>query len=139
MESMNDAEKLSALYKLQSKFRSGLSLEEWDMMFLDETDAGDRLPLLAAAWSETRLIVKSNAESASQLLNCYDRDDMVLTVFTSHWIYQAATILLSGGLTQTALDGHVLAVMILGRCALKWPNARTIQEMLNLLVKSKTF
>lgn len=135
---MKDAEKLSVLYKLQSRFRNGQSLEESDMISLNEAHARDRSPLLAAAWSETRLILNPNAESASQLLTCYDREDMVLTVFTFHWVYKAAKILLSGGLTQKALDGHVLAVTILGRCALKWPNARAILEILNLLVKSKT-
>ncbi|KAI1618602.1 hypothetical protein EDD36DRAFT_414265 [Exophiala viscosa] len=138
MGSMRDAEKLSVLHKLQSRFRNGQSLDESDMIILDEAHATQRSPLLAAAWSETRLIVNPNAESASQLLTCYDREDMILTVFTSHWVYKAATILLSGGLTRKALDGHVLAVTILGRCALKWPNARAIQEMLNLLFKSKT-
>jgi hypothetical protein len=113
-------------------------LDEWDMMFLDQPHAMELSPLLAAAWSETWLITNPSAESALQLLTCYDRDDMVLTVFTSHWVYKAATVLFSGGLTQTVLDGHVLAVTILGRCALKWPNARAIQEMLNLLVKSET-
>lgn len=128
----DESQLLCRLYRVQSRFRNGDSFDKVDLAAVADKTAAKVSPLLVAALNETRFMLEPGVESAMQLLNTYASDNMVLTVFTSHWAYKAGTFLVEGGAKEDRLRGRVLAHKVLERCALKWPNARALQELLDV-------
>ncbi|KAL2434956.1 hypothetical protein ABEF95_011368 [Exophiala dermatitidis] len=122
---------LCTMYVAQSRFRSGTALDHLGMEGLTSNVDTTHSPLLVAALHETRFLIQPDVESASQLLETYASDDMVLNVFTSHWAYKAATFFFKDSSSETGLQHGVLAHRVLERCAQKWPNARALQDALS--------
>ncbi|EXJ92803.1 hypothetical protein A1O3_01357 [Capronia epimyces CBS 606.96] len=123
---------LCHLYRVQSSFRRGSSFDELHLDGVEQKIMAHGSPLLVAALNETRFLLEPNVDSAMQLLSTYASDNMILNVFTSHWTYKAATFFLGDDLDKATLQGRALAQKVLERCALKWPNARALQDSVNV-------
>ncbi|KAF7186395.1 hypothetical protein HII31_12252 [Pseudocercospora fuligena] len=87
-------------------------------------------PLFLAVHAETSFLIKPCERSALSLLSLYMREDMVFNVFTQQWVHRAVIWLVSNSRRETQQEGLHLAMRILDRCALKWSNARVLQETL---------
>ncbi|EXJ90967.1 hypothetical protein A1O1_04074 [Capronia coronata CBS 617.96] len=131
-DDLDQSQLLYYLYRMQSRFRGGTSFDGLDLQEVEQKITTDVSPMLIAALNETRFLLEPSVDSAMQLLSTHASDDIVLNVFTSHWAYKAATFFLEGDLNETSLQGRVLAQKVLERCALKWPNAQTLLESLNI-------
>ena len=133
-----EAQYLCSLYQTQVRFRSGVNVDSPDTEIIAPPADPMWSPIVLATWSETRLLCAPSVASAVDLLTAYDRQDMVLNVFTSHWTYKAGMSLLTQeNCSDTNLAGHVLAIKVLERCASKWPNARALQNTLQDYAMSK--
>jgi len=121
------------LYRIQSRFRNGLPFDELDAALVPAAHTTEPTPLVTAAEKETAFLIRPNAEAALQLLATYDQEDMIFNVFTPHWAYKAGVILLAESTDDSRLKGYMLASTVLERCALKWPNSRSLQETLRAL------
>ncbi|KAK6379647.1 hypothetical protein LTS17_005719 [Exophiala oligosperma] len=127
---------LCSLYKMQSRFRDGLSMEDMDVTNAYESDGAELNPLVQAAKSETAFLLRPSSETAMQLLISYHDEHMIFNIFTPHWAYKAGALLLSDPSQDASQEGYVLAVTVLDRCALKWPNSRALQDMLKASAKA---
>ncbi|KAK5213265.1 hypothetical protein LTR41_000844 [Exophiala xenobiotica] len=116
-----------------SRFRNGLPFDELDAALVLAAHTAESTPLVTAAEKETAFLIRPNAEAALQLLATYDQEDMIFNVFTPHWAYKAGVFLLAESTDDSRLKGYMLASTVLERCALKWPNSRSLQETLRAL------
>ncbi|KIW17141.1 hypothetical protein PV08_04332 [Exophiala spinifera] len=133
----SDLMRLCGFYKTQSRFRDGIATDETQL-----TDAAgpERLtlsPLVQAAKNETVFLLRPNSGTAMQLLTSYYEEHMIFNVFTPHWAYKAGALLLSDPAQESPQEGYVLALTVLDRCALKWPNSRALQDVLRALARQK--
>jgi hypothetical protein len=92
--------------------------------------------MLVATVRQIHLLIQPSIESAQNLLAAYD-DQMVYNIFTSHWIYRAASYLINHADKDAATDGCIAAARILERCAMKWPNSRALQGALQDLRRNR--
>ncbi|OJJ01272.1 hypothetical protein ASPVEDRAFT_82796 [Aspergillus versicolor CBS 583.65] len=128
-----NAQSLCAVYALQAVHR-GDTPTTLDSIILDKLDSNS--PMLVATVRQIHLLIQPSIESAQNLLAAYD-DQMVYNIFTSHWIYRAASYLIDHADKDAATDGCIAAARILERCAMKWPNSRALQGALQDLRRDK--
>lgn len=111
-------------------------MEDMDVTNAYESDGAELNPLVQAAKSETAFLLRPSSETAMQLLISYHDEHMIFNIFTPHWAYKAGALLLSDPSQDASQEGYVLAVTVLDRCALKWPNSRALQDMLKASAKA---
>jgi hypothetical protein len=117
----------------QTAFLASQYQEQWRYRNNRPLQSADNLPdrswssLICTAQRETRFLVEESAASALDLLGEYCLPDTVFTVFTAHWAYKAA-LHLRGQEAQSTW--YPLALRILERCSLKWPETEALQDSL---------
>ncbi|KAL3456115.1 hypothetical protein BJX64DRAFT_294419 [Aspergillus heterothallicus] len=121
---------LCAVYSWQSRRRAGDSVEPISTLASTLISDFKQSPTTLTTMRQIQLLAQPSIESATDLLAAYSDDQMVYTIFASHWIYQAASYLIAHVDGETLIDDWTIAARTLDRCASKWPNAKLLQAAL---------
>ncbi|KAL4875190.1 hypothetical protein BJY04DRAFT_232840, partial [Aspergillus karnatakaensis] len=132
------AQFLCAVYTWQARWRAGdISASTLTSSILSQLEEHKSSPMLIAVVRQTHLLTQPGIDSARQLLSAYNDDQMVYNVFSSHWVYRAASYLVEHADGDTITDSCILATKVLERCAMKWSRSRALQGALEDLRRNK--
>lgn len=126
-----EADFLCSLYVVHSVFVKGSSLTDFHMPSIAELGELRWSPLVLASLCETRFLIEPSSDSALELLQVYARRDMIFTAFTSHWVFRA-------GLVLRSQRSAALALTVLERCSIKWPNSEALHKALRDEIDAQT-
>ncbi|KAJ0420496.1 hypothetical protein BJY00DRAFT_323754 [Aspergillus carlsbadensis] len=119
---------LCSLYSWQFR-RAGGSLEAISTL-LDRLNDFKQSPIIFTTIRQICLLAHPSMKSATDLLAAYSDDQMVYTIFASHWIYQAGSYLIAHADEENFIEGCIMVTKTLDRCASKWPSAKSMQAAL---------
>ncbi len=118
----------TAQYQEKWKYCNNRPLARPDTLIPHSLSSHSWSPLTCAAQRKIRLLVDANAASALSLLRQYSRSDAVFTVFTAHWTFNAALCLFRS--QEERNTWYPMALTIIERCSLKWPEVGALQGSL---------
>ncbi|KAL4963620.1 uncharacterized protein BDV14DRAFT_209729 [Aspergillus stella-maris] len=126
------AQILCSMYSLYTHWRERDSYSPRDTarLFNCHRDFESSSLLLITA-RQVQFLIEPSIESAKQILTTYNDQNSIYNSFSSHWIYRAASHVISHSDSEDAVQINILAAGMLERCASKWPNSRLLQEALN--------
>ncbi|KAF9891708.1 hypothetical protein FE257_003720 [Aspergillus nanangensis] len=127
-ETTPQARYLCSLYARQSKCRTDSCSPVADTCEIPEP-----APIIFTTMCQTRFMAQASVASAMQVLATYNDDRMVLNVFSSHWVYEAASYVIQHANEVTMIEASIIASQVLERCASKWPSAGALQKRLQTL------
>ncbi|KAL4911376.1 hypothetical protein BDW74DRAFT_164888 [Aspergillus multicolor] len=124
------AQFLCTVYTWHSRYRAGdmLISDTLSQTLLRQLQELGPSPMLSAMVHQMQFLIHANRDSARRLLSLYDDDRMTYDVYAPHWIYRAASYLISHAEGGSDIGACIIAAKSLERCATKWPNSKVLQR-----------